>query len=167
MPYHPLEPVPGHSRTWASAAAQAPGSAVRHSDALLHQSLRLAAVVISKAWTGRRKGRPEPSKSRKRCRCQGKKTLAAATPSNSGADAPKSLAVLPPAWTMCRSRGSSVSKAPCGWIDPGAWIGSRSQLVRSTAPKSIVWSFIAFAWLRCFLTHRPMTETPIVGPALL
>jgi hypothetical protein len=30
--------------------------------------------------------------------------------------------------------GSSANRTPCGWIDPGMWIGSRSQSVSVAAP---------------------------------
>ena len=48
-----------------------------------------------------------------------------------------------PAWRACRPRlarpsaasRSTTSNTPCGWMDPGMWMGSRSQVVRSASPK--------------------------------
>jgi hypothetical protein len=33
---------------------------------------------------------------------------------------------------MVPPSGLATSKAPCGWIEPGMWIGSRSQAIRSS-----------------------------------
>ena len=47
------------------------------------------------------------------------------------AEAPRRRATSPAAWlTSCVVR-SATRRAPCGWIAPGIWIGSRAQASRS------------------------------------
>src|SRR5512147_134330 len=45
---------------------------------------------------------------------------------------PKMLSVSPATWRMRDVPGSTAINIPCGWMEPGIWIGSRSQLLRST-----------------------------------
>lgn len=59
-----------------------------------------------------------------------------AWPSMSHGRMPSSRSVSPAICTTLSETASRASRTPCGWMAPGTWIGSRSQLVRSAFPKS-------------------------------
>ena len=55
---------------------------------------------------------------------------------------------------------SQASRQPCAWMLPGIWIGSRSQLVRSTDSFSVT----GHALLRSMLGGRTVGLVPQGGP---